>query len=95
MKDLWGKADGAVLVMAVFLLVVFGMLLQKALSAPDKFPLQPDITKEWDIEKDWELERKKRQRRWQDYQDRRDNSDSGIPDYQYAKRLKYGQKKAA
>ncbi len=89
-KGLCGKVDGAIVIMAVFLSAVFGMLVQKHLNGPDKFPIQPDIMKEWNIEKDWEWERKKGQRQWQDYQDRRDNSDSGIPDYQYAKSVKYG-----
>ncbi len=76
MKDLWGKVDGAILIMAVFLLVVFGMLVQKALTTSERLPIQRDTM---EYEDGW---------KWMDYEE-------VPPNYQYAKRLKYEQRKAA
>ena len=67
----------AYLIMAVFLSVIFGMLVQKALTSQERPSIHRGVIKEWQ----WEKEEGKR--RWEDYQDRRDNSDSGIPDYRY------------
>lgn len=78
-----------ILIMVIIMAVFFGILAQmplpvlEPLPAPEPLPIQPD-TKERESEKD------EGQRRWQEYQDRRDDSDSGLPYYQYVKRLKYG-----
>ncbi len=94
MKDFWGKVDGAILVMVVFLLVVFGMLLQKELGGSERLPLptRQEIIKQ---QQKFKFEKEEGKRRRQDYQQRRGDVDVGVHDYQYAKRVKYEQNKKA
>ena len=81
MKNIRDRVDASIFIMGVFLLVVFGMILQKTLGGPERLP-----TYKYIIEQEWQLEREEGKRRWEDHQEQRDDSDSGIPDYQYAKR---------
>ncbi len=76
MKNIRDRVDASIFIMGVFLLVVFGMILQKTLGGPERLP-----TYKYIIEQEWQLEREEGKRRWRDYIDRRD---SYVTKYQYA-----------